>query len=113
MLNLVAFVTDEKDWPSDTHLTLPATIEEAVKDFEDFGPNVLNLIQLAKNKPDRVSDHLDMINLRYMRTDHLLSGVSSTLLIIPFQHIAVDESAWLAMLLTQAHLITVLVQVLG
>lgn len=54
-LNLVAFVTDKKEWPSDEHLTLPATREEALSDFEDFGPNVQKLIRMTKEKPDRVS----------------------------------------------------------
>ncbi len=53
-LNLVAFVTSERDWPSDVSLTLPATQEEALEDFKDFGPSVLGLIKLCREKPDRV-----------------------------------------------------------
>jgi salicylate hydroxylase len=54
-MNLVAFVTSDKEWPSDVHLTLPATREEALEDFKDFGPNVLKLIGMTKEKPERVS----------------------------------------------------------
>ncbi len=55
-LNLVAFVTSHEPWPADVAaLTLPATKEEALKDFAGFGPNVLKLIQLIKSTPDRVS----------------------------------------------------------
>jgi salicylate hydroxylase len=53
-LNLVAFVTDNKDWPSGTRLTLPATREDILYDFRNFGPNVSRLIGMIKGKPDRV-----------------------------------------------------------
>ena len=53
-LNLVAFVTSEKDWPSDVHLTLPATREEALEDFKDFSPSVQKLIRMTTAKPDKV-----------------------------------------------------------
>lgn len=54
-LNLVAFVTSDEDWPSDVNLTLPATREDALKDFAAFGPNVQMLIKMTKEKPERVS----------------------------------------------------------
>jgi salicylate hydroxylase len=54
MLNLVAFKTDDKDWPDDKRLTLPATREEIVRDFRGFGPNVDRLIGMINEKPDRV-----------------------------------------------------------
>jgi salicylate hydroxylase len=53
-LNLVAFVTDDKSWPSETRLTLPAAREDVLYDFRDFGPNVLKLIGMIKGAPDRV-----------------------------------------------------------
>lgn len=54
-MNLVAFVTADKPWPSEDRLTLPATREEALEDFKEFGPNVLSLIRLTKSNLDRVS----------------------------------------------------------
>jgi len=57
-LNLVAFVTSDRDWPSETYLTLPTTQEEALADFDGFGPNVLELIKMTENKPDRVRDQI-------------------------------------------------------
>ncbi|KAJ9133367.1 FAD/NAD(P)-binding domain-containing protein [Pleurostoma richardsiae] len=52
-LNLVAFVTDPGEWPSDTNLTLPSSREEALEDFKGFGPSVLNLIKLTGENSDR------------------------------------------------------------
>ncbi|KAJ9161052.1 FAD/NAD(P)-binding domain-containing protein [Coniochaeta hoffmannii] len=53
MLNLVAFKTDGKDWPDEKRLTLPATKEEILRDFTEFGPNVNRLIGMINDKPDR------------------------------------------------------------
>ncbi|KAK3936837.1 salicylate 1-monooxygenase sala [Diplogelasinospora grovesii] len=53
LLNLVAFVTDEGEWPSKTNTTLPATRDEVFKDFEGFSENVRSLIQMTKDKSDR------------------------------------------------------------
>lgn len=55
IFNLVAFVTDEKDWPDKSRLTLPATKEEILHDYRNFGPNVKKLISMIDEKPDRVS----------------------------------------------------------
>lgn len=55
MLNLVAFKSGDEDWPDDRRLTLPATREEILQDFRDFGPNVNRLIGMISEKPDRVS----------------------------------------------------------
>jgi salicylate hydroxylase len=59
-LNLVAFVTDSNEaWPSKDarSLTLPATREEAIHDFErgGFGQTVKKLLRLTKDKMDKVS----------------------------------------------------------
>lgn len=47
-LNLVAFVTKPDDWPDYSKTTLPAKREEAIKDFQGFGPNVMKLLDLVK-----------------------------------------------------------------
>ncbi|OIW27096.1 FAD/NAD(P)-binding domain-containing protein [Coniochaeta ligniaria NRRL 30616] len=52
-LNLVAFVSDNKRWPDEARLTLPATREEILHDFREFGPNVSRLIAMIDEKPDR------------------------------------------------------------
>ena len=57
-LNLVAFVSTDRPWPSENYLTLPSTVEEALADFEGFGPNVLKLIKMTQ--PDRVSSAINL-----------------------------------------------------
>ncbi|ERT00606.1 salicylate hydroxylase [Sporothrix schenckii 1099-18] len=54
-LNLVAFVTTDDPWPAKGahHLTLPATREDALRDFAGFGPNVLKLLHLTAPKLER------------------------------------------------------------
>ncbi|KAK7424490.1 hypothetical protein QQX98_000455 [Neonectria punicea] len=47
-LNVVAFHTTSSDWPDHSKLTAPATRQDALKDFADFGPTVTSLLQLAK-----------------------------------------------------------------
>lgn len=54
ILNLVAFVSDNRHWPDEARLTLPATREEILYDFREFGPNVSRLITMIDEKPDRV-----------------------------------------------------------
>ena len=58
-LNLVAFVTDASEsWPSQDarSFTLPATREDALRDFEQggFGRTVQRLLRLTKDKMDKV-----------------------------------------------------------
>lgn len=60
LLNLVAFVTDSNNsWLSNDarSFTLPATREDAIRDFEQggFGKTVQKLIRLTKDKMDKVS----------------------------------------------------------
>ncbi|CAK7224587.1 hypothetical protein SBRCBS47491_005602 [Sporothrix bragantina] len=54
-LNLVAFVTTPEPWPSQDaqQLTLPATRDDALRDFAGFGPNVLGLLGKAAPQMDR------------------------------------------------------------
>ncbi|KAH6649348.1 hypothetical protein F5144DRAFT_634596 [Chaetomium tenue] len=57
-LNLVAFVTDSSEsWPSQDarSFTLPATREDALRDFEEggFGKTVQRLLRLTKDKMDK------------------------------------------------------------
>jgi salicylate hydroxylase len=47
-LNLVAFATTPNDWPDYSKSTLPAKREEAIRDFQGFGPNVMKLLNLVK-----------------------------------------------------------------
>ena len=54
LLNLVAFVSDDKPWPDSQRLTLPATKEEILRDYREFGPSVTKLIGMIDEKPDRV-----------------------------------------------------------
>ncbi len=59
LLNLVAFVTDSNaSWPSKDgkSLTLPATRDDALRDFEQggFGKTVQTLLRLTKDKMDKV-----------------------------------------------------------
>ncbi len=58
LLNFVAFVTDSNEtWPSTDarKLTLPATRDDALHDFEHggFGPLIQNLIRLTEDKMDK------------------------------------------------------------
>jgi salicylate hydroxylase len=60
LLNLVAFVTDSnEDWPSKNarNLTLPATRDDALRDFEQggFSKTVQKLLRLTKDKMDKAS----------------------------------------------------------
>ncbi|KAK5943263.1 hypothetical protein PMZ80_004270 [Knufia obscura] len=48
ILNIVAFKTNEDDWPDYQRLTRPAKREDALKDFEGYGPNVIALLKLTK-----------------------------------------------------------------
>jgi salicylate hydroxylase len=52
VLNLVAFVTTDKDWPDYSRSMLPATREEAIKDFKGFGPNVMKLLEMVEPSLD-------------------------------------------------------------
>lgn len=51
-LNLVAFRTNEKDWPDYNRLVLPTSKAEALSEFEGWGKNVRTLMQMVKNEPD-------------------------------------------------------------
>lgn len=48
ILNIVAFHTNDDDWPDYQRLTRPAKREDALKDFEGYGPNVTALLKLTK-----------------------------------------------------------------
>lgn len=48
ILNIVAFHTSEHDWDDYQRLTKPAKREDALEDFKDYGPNVLELLKLTK-----------------------------------------------------------------
>lgn len=52
--NLVAFQTDEGEWPSSEKLTLPAHKADALREFQNFGPAVLRELELTNEDIDRV-----------------------------------------------------------
>lgn len=54
-LNIVAFHTTEKEWPDRVRLTAPATREDALRDFADFGNTVTDLLRLSPRELDTVS----------------------------------------------------------
>ena len=49
-LNIVAFHTTADDWTEYPRLTRSGTRDEALRDFNGFGPNVVNLLQLTDEK---------------------------------------------------------------
>ncbi|KAL8957152.1 MAG: hypothetical protein Q9183_006134 [Haloplaca sp. 2 TL-2023] len=52
-LNVVAFVTDENDWPHPVKFTAPATKTEAVKAFAGFNTTVQAIIDLLPDQLDK------------------------------------------------------------
>lgn len=52
VLNIVAFHTNSEDWPDYNKLTRPAKREDALRDFEGYGPNVTALLKLTKAELD-------------------------------------------------------------
>lgn len=52
ILNIVAFHTTEEDWPDYSRLTRPGRQEDALKDFQGYGPNVTELLKLTKAELD-------------------------------------------------------------
>jgi salicylate hydroxylase len=50
----VAFKTNDEDWPDYSRLTRPVKREQALQDFKDFGPSVIELLKLAKPDLDCV-----------------------------------------------------------
>lgn len=55
VLNIVAFRTQSEDWPDYQKLTRSATREDALRDFEGYGANVINLLKLTNADLDVVS----------------------------------------------------------
>ncbi|CAG8255715.1 unnamed protein product [Penicillium olsonii] len=53
MLNVVAFVTDPNEWPSLDQTTLPATREEVLESFKNFGPVVTAIMNLLDQRLDK------------------------------------------------------------
>ena len=48
ILNIVAFHTSDEDWPDYQKLTRSAKREDALRDFDGYGPNVVALLKLTK-----------------------------------------------------------------
>ena len=55
ILNIVGFHTTKEDWHYSEKLTRPGTKEEALRDYEGFGHNVIELLKLCKDDLDVVS----------------------------------------------------------
>lgn len=53
LLNVVAFVTDPKDWPYKDKLTAPADKTEAVEAFSSFNPAVRAIMDMLPSKLDK------------------------------------------------------------
>jgi len=52
ILNIVAFRTQSEDWPDYQRLTRRARREDALRDFADYGANVINLLKLTEENLD-------------------------------------------------------------
>ena len=104
-MNVVAFHTTEDEWSDSHKLTIPATREDALRDFEEFGDNVRNVLELAEPNLDVVSISPPAISgLILMSTS---SGPSLTLARTQFHHLIRAEFVWSETQLTPAHLTTV------
>lgn len=55
-LNIVAFRTTPEEWPDFNKLTRPAKREDALRDFAEYGSNVINLLKLTNPDLDVVSN---------------------------------------------------------
>jgi hypothetical protein len=78
-MNVVAFKTNDDDWPDYNRLTRPAKREDALRDFSEFGPSIKALLNLGKEDLDCVSS-LALLTLRVASklTTLQTSGRSST-----------------------------------
>lgn len=57
-LNIVAFRTVTDGWPDFQKLTRSAKREDALRDHDGYGPNVINLLKLTQPDLDVVSSYL-------------------------------------------------------
>jgi salicylate hydroxylase len=53
VLNVVAFVHDESDWPDSKHLTIPGKRDDVVAAFSHFGPSVRDLVAAMPEELNR------------------------------------------------------------
>ena len=81
-MNVVAFRTSEDDWRDNSRLTKPAKREDALRDFEGYGDNVMSVLKLADPELDIVS--ILLCCHRETLSDLVDSGLSFTLVTIPF-----------------------------
>lgn len=78
-LNIVAFKTNADDWPDYQRLTRPAKREDALRDFNEFGPTVRELLKLAKADLDCVCGVLPLVATAMDgETDFFSSGLYLT-----------------------------------
>lgn len=54
-LNIVAIRTDLEEWPDYQKLTRRGTRKELLQKYENYGPNVLGLLELTDEELDVVS----------------------------------------------------------
>ena len=76
LLNVVAFVTDTREWPYKEKLVGPGSKEEAVEAFKGFGPAIRSIIDLLPEHPDRwaVFDTFDNPAPTYVKGRVCVSG---------------------------------------
>ena len=55
IMNVVAFRSTEDDWSDTSRLTKSASRQDALRDFDGFGDNVMNVLKLAEPELDIVS----------------------------------------------------------
>jgi salicylate hydroxylase len=53
LMNVVAFVTDMDDWPSEEDVTAPATKDEVLKAFANWGPAVRAITNMLPDELDK------------------------------------------------------------
>lgn len=76
-LNIVAFKTDDGEWPDSHKLTRPAERKDLLRDFENWSKDIVNLLNLTEPNLDIVSTTTHTLTTRLVLT-HRNSGPSST-----------------------------------
>jgi salicylate hydroxylase len=79
ILNVAAFTTDDKDWPSPTKFTSPASKADAIKAFAGFNSTVRSIINLLPETLDKwaVFDTCDNPPPTYAQGRIFLAGDSA------------------------------------
>ena len=67
IMNVVAFHTTEKEWKDVNKNTRIATREDALRDFDGYGPDVTKMLQLTTKELNVVSRRLPLISAYVIR----------------------------------------------